>query len=155
MGWRAYDKAGAGKPSYAFGHGLSYTSFDFGKLNVRASTHIASSLNVTVSLSVKNTGSVAGKEVVQIYLAGPASSSIERPARTLEGFAKTRLLQPGEEQTLAVTLPRRSFSVWSVSKHAWLVEAGAYTITAGSSSDCIRASATYNVEQTFTWSGLQ
>lgn len=110
---------------------------------------------VEVKVNVRNTGAVAGREVVQVYLSGPSSSNIDRAARTLEGFAKTRLLEAGEDQTITIRLGRRSFSVWSASEHAWLVESGVYGVQIGSSSDRIQASSEVSVDQSFTWSGLQ
>ena len=125
VGYRYYDKAGK-KVKYPFGHGLSYTSFEYSDLQINENN---------VSLKVKNIGSVAGSEVVQLYIA-PKTEGIFRPERELRGFEKISLLS-GESKTVSFTLDDRSFAVWS---DGWKIPSGEYMIEIGSSSRDIRLS---------------
>ena len=125
VGYRYYDKADKAV-RYPFGHGLSYTSFEYSNLEINGKN---------VNLSIKNTGSVAGSEVVQLYVA-PQTEGIFRPARELRGFEKIHLL-PGESKTVSFTLDDRSFAVWS---GGWTIPSGRYIIEIGSSSRDIRLS---------------
>ena len=105
-------------------------------------------------MKVLNTGSHPGREVVQVYVSAPSSSLVERPAKSLEGFAKTAILNPGESETVSITLPRRSFAYWSTEKCAWVVEQGMYSLqVAGSSADIV-ATVDYNVGTQQEWVGL-
>ena len=130
VGYRYYDKA---KKSvrYPFGHGLSYTSFEYSGLQIN---------DKNVSVSIKNTGNVAGSEVVQLYVA-PKTQGIFRPTRELRGFEKIFLL-PGESKTVSFALDNRSFSVWS---NGWKIPHGEYIIEIGSSSRDIRLSQSINI----------
>ena len=103
MGYRYFDTFG--KPvAYPFGYGLSYTTFGYGKPSVKVNGS-----NVEVSVSVKNTGDVEGKEIVQVYVSAP-KSALEVPAKELKSFAKTRSLKPGESQTLKMVIPVRDLA---------------------------------------------
>ena len=125
VGYRYYDKAD--KPvRYPFGHGLSYTSFEYSNLEISGKN---------VNLSIKNTGYVAGSEVVQLYVA-PKTEGIFRSARELRGFEKIFLL-PGECKTVSFALDDVSFAVWS---DGWRIPSGEYLIEIGSSSRDIRLS---------------
>ena len=88
-------------------------------------------------MRVKNTGKVAGKESVQFYMA-PVDPKIERAVKELKGFAKTKLLKPGESETLSVTLTKRDFAYWDVLTHDWRVDPGKYEIRVGASAADIR-----------------
>ncbi|MBO7354298.1 MAG: fibronectin type III-like domain-contianing protein, partial [Lachnospiraceae bacterium] len=116
---------------FPFGHGLSYTTFGYSGLELKAGDKCA-----TVSFKVKNTGKVAGAEVAQIYV-GKTGSKVFRPLRELKGFEKV-FLAPGEEKEITVELDERAFSYYCVGAHKWCVEPGAYTISVGSSSRDIR-----------------
>ena len=123
VGYRYYDKAG--KPvRYPFGHGLSYTEFEYSDLSVEGRT---------VSVKIRNTGMVRGAEVVQLYIA-PPESGLFRPARELKGFSKVEL-DPGESVTVRFGLDDRSFAVWA---DGWKVPSGTYTVQIGASSRDIR-----------------
>ena len=122
--------------AYPFGFGLSYTTFSFSKPTVKAKGKDA----VEVSITVKNTGSVAGKEVAQVYVQAP-KGKLEKPAQELKAFAKTRELQPGESQVLTMAIPVRDLASFDEAGSQWLTEAGTYTFRIGSSSRDIAASA--------------
>ncbi|MBN2574572.1 MAG: glycoside hydrolase family 3 C-terminal domain-containing protein [Deltaproteobacteria bacterium] len=127
-----------GKPLYPFGHGLSYTTFSYSGLRVVPAA-IGPEESVTVSVEVENTGSRAGDEVVQIYVHDPFAS-VPRPLRELRGFARVRL-DPGQSETVSLSLPAKSLAFWDVAIHGWRVEAGVFDIAVGSSSTDIRAQA--------------
>jgi beta-glucosidase len=124
---------------FPFGHGLSYTTFEYRDLNVKP----GASESATVTLKVKNTGRVAGKEVVQIYVRDVESTAF-RPEKELKGFAKVDL-KPGEETDVTIQLDRRSFSFYDVNRRDWIVESGDFEILAGSSSRDIRLTSTLRV----------
>jgi beta-glucosidase len=127
------------KTAYPFGLGLSYTNFEYGpvKLN-REEFHDG----VTASVTVTNTGKIAGKEVVQLYLSAPGKT-LSKPAEELKGFAKTKLLQPGESQSLTFELTSADLASFDPVSSAWLAEAGTYTIKVGASSLDIRQTKTF------------
>ncbi|HEX5399889.1 MAG TPA: glycoside hydrolase family 3 C-terminal domain-containing protein [Verrucomicrobiae bacterium] len=131
-GYRGYDKDGK-KPLFPFGYGLSYTSFKLSDMKVEKSGG-----EVSVSLDLKNTGGLAGAEVVQIYV-GETGCPVPRPLRELKGFSKLALA-PGESKHLEITLPRDAFAYWSSAVKDWTVDAGhRFTIEAGFSERDIRA----------------
>lgn len=122
IGYRWYQEKGI-EPLFPFGHGLSYTSFDFSDLDVTPSSNGA-----TVSVKVTNTGTRAGAEVAQVYVEFPSSAG--EPPLQLKGFDKVSL-QPGQSSTVSVNLDSRAFSIWN---DGWTVEPGCYDIHVGSSS---------------------
>ena len=132
VGYRYYDKAGVAV-RFPFGYGLSYTQFAYSDLKIEGRT---------VSATVTNTGSTAGAEVVQLYVA-PPKSGLYRPAKELKGFAKVSL-QPGESQTVHFELNDRSFAVWC--DGGWKVPMGSYEILVGASSADIRLHAALTVD---------
>ena len=136
VGYRFFDTFNK-EVAYPFGFGLSYTTFDFSKPVCRVD---ARSTTVTVSITVKNTGSVSGKEVAQVYVQAP-KGRLEKPAQELKAFAKTRELQPGESQTLTMTIPVRDLASFDEANSQWLTEAGTYTFCIGNSSRNIAATA--------------
>ena len=119
-------------PTFPFGYGLSYTTYDYSNLMVVNNTNNT----YTVSLKVKNTGKVAGSEVVQLYVADD-HSKVSRPVKELKGFAKVSL-QPGEEKKISLPLNFRSFAYYDVQSKTWKVEPGNFDILVGSSSADIR-----------------
>ncbi len=133
VGYRYFDTYKV-EPQFAFGHGLSYTTFQYDKLNVQKEA----GKQAVVKLTLKNTGKVAGAEVVQIYVK-QAKPSVERPDKELKAFKKI-FLQPGESKELSVTLNQDAFSYYDDKKNSWVADAGQYTILAGSSSRDIRLS---------------
>ena len=140
VGYRYFDTFNK-EVSYPFGYGLSYTTFAYSKPAVKVSGD-----NVTVSVTVKNTGKVAGKEVVQLYVTAP-KGQLEKPAQELKAFAKTRELQPGESLTLTMEVPVRMLASFDEAGSQWLTEAGNYTFKMGASSRDIRCTATAKVGQ--------
>jgi beta-glucosidase len=127
--------------SYEFGYGLSYTTFEISDLKLSS---IKFDKSITVTVNVKNTGNVAGKEVVQLYLSAPATR-IDKPECELKGFAKTKLLQPGESQTLTFVLESRSLASFDTRASSWVADAGKYTVKVGSSSKNINQTATFDL----------
>ena len=123
--------------AYPFGFGLSYTTFAFSKPVVKAKGKDA----VEVSITVKNTGSVSGKEVAQVYVKAP-KGNLEKPAQELKAFAKSRELKPGESEVLTMTIPVRMLASFDEANSQWLTEAGTYTFCIGNSSRNIAATAT-------------
>ena len=134
VGYRYFDTFNR-EVAYPFGFGLSYTTFEFSKPMVKAKGKDA----VEVSITVKNTGAVAGKEIAQVYVQAP-KGRLEKPAQELKAFAKTRELQPGESQTLTMTIPVRDLASFDEAGSQWLAETGTYTFRIGASSRDIKAS---------------
>ena len=128
VGYRFFDTFNR-EVAYPFGFGLSYTTFEFSKPVVKAKGKDV----VEVSITVKNTGAVSGKEVAQVYVQAP-KGKLEKPAQELKAFAKTRELQPGESQTLTMTIPVRDLASFDEADSQWLTEAGSYTFRIGNSS---------------------
>lgn len=127
--------------SYEFGYGLSYTSFGYSNLVLSSDKFHK---NLRVSVDITNTGEVAGREVVQLYLSAP-SEDLDKPSAELKGFGKTRVLAPGEIQTLTFELTPRSLASFDPSLSAWMAAAGEYTVRVGASSRDIRQSGTFSL----------
>lgn len=130
VGYRYYDKKQL-KPLFPFGYGLSYTTFAYTGIETDRSD-FGEDEALTVRVKVRNTGSRAGKETVQLYVRD-VQCSVPRPDKELKGFAKV-LLQPGEEKTVEFTLSRRAFAFYDEQIHDWRVETGGFEILAGGSS---------------------
>lgn len=135
VGYRGFDRDKT-QPLFPFGYGLSYTTFQYGQPTVQVSSEQAS-----VEVTVRNTGSVAGKEVAQVYVSAPKNKQMDKPVKELKGFAKTRLLQPGESETLRISIPRSELASWNETTHQWQVDSGTYTLQVGASSADIRGKA--------------
>ncbi len=142
VGYRYYDSVKR-DVLFPFGHGLSYTSFEYTGMEADR-TSVTEKETVKVSVSVKNTGDMEGKEVVQIYVA-PPESPVGRPAKELKGFAKVSL-KPGEEKTVTVELDRRAFAYWDEQLHDWKVYRGEYQILAAASAQDICLSCSVQVQ---------
>ena len=132
VGYRYFDSFNK-NVAYPFGYGLSYTTFEYSDAAVKVNGDV-----VTVSITVKNTGKVAGKEIAQVYVAAPAGN-IEKPSHELKGFAKTRELKPGEKQTLTIQMQKRDLASFDEANSQWMTEAGQYAFQIGASSRDIRA----------------
>ncbi|OCX52803.1 glycosyl hydrolase [Mucilaginibacter sp. PPCGB 2223] len=140
VGYRYYDTFNV-KPQYEFGYGLSYTNFSISGLKLNTSTMTK---NLTAAVSVKNTGGVAGKQVVQIYVSAPAKS-IDKPVQELRAFGKTKLLQPGESQVLTFNISVNDLASYHTAQSEWITDAGKYTLKAGASSRDIKQAAVFTV----------
>lgn len=127
--------------AYPFGFGLSYTTFEMGKPSVKANGK-----NIEVSVTIKNTGKVAGKQVAQVYVTAP-KGAYEKPAKELKAFGKTRELKPGESQTLKLTLEKRDLASFDEANSQWKVDAGNYLFQVGTDVESIKGTATLKVAE--------
>ncbi len=128
------------KPLFPFGFGLSYTTFAYNKPISTVANH-----NIIIQTTVTNTGKVAGKEIVQVYATAP-KGSVERPTKELKGFAKTKLLQPGESETLRITIPKEELSYYDETKHGWTLTEGTYTLNVGANVNDIKGKVNVEVK---------
>ena len=144
VGYR-YFEARDIEPLFPFGHGLSYTTFDYLDIGV-SSKHITDAEGLVVTATIANTGEVAGKEVVQLYVSDPVSS-LQRPVKELKGFTKVRLA-PGERRTVRFELDARDFSFYDPRHARWIAESGAFEIGIGASAADIRLSETIEFAST-------
>lgn len=129
--------------SYEFGYGLSYTNFEINNLKLSAEKFNKS---ITISIDVKNTGKVAGREVVQVYLSAP-SLKLEKPEMSLINFGKSKILKPGEKQTLSFEIDAIALSSFDENRSSWVAEAGKYTLKIGNSSKNIVSKSGFNLEK--------
>jgi len=142
VGYRYYDSFNV-PTAYEFGFGMSYTTFEYSDLKLSSNNFTS---NMKVTMTVKNTGKVAGKEVVQLYLAAP-TTVIEKPEKELKGFAKTGLLEPGESQEISFELDSRALASFWTGKSAWVADQGDYEVRIGASSKDIRLKASFNLQK--------
>ncbi|MGM0873438.1 MAG: glycoside hydrolase family 3 C-terminal domain-containing protein [Bacillota bacterium] len=144
VGYRYYDVKHI-EPLFPFGFGLSYTTFEYSNLVINKKD-VKDTDTVEVNVSVKNTGEVAGQEIVQLYVKD-VTSSVIRPEKELKGFEKVEL-QPGEEKTITFTLDKRAFAYYNVDLKDWHVESGDFEILVGKSSKEIVLTENLYVEST-------
>lgn len=142
IGYRWFEQQNI-KPLFAFGHGLSYTNFVLNDIKLSASK-ISGDDSITVSATVKNTGKVAGAEVVQLYL-HDLESSVDRPVKELKGFEKI-MLKPGERKTISISLNKRDLSFWDERTNDWLPESGEFEVLLGTALDDIRLKAKFTYQ---------
>jgi beta-glucosidase len=147
VGYRYYDKKRIA-PLFPFGFGLSYTTFEYGDLELR-STGIGPDDTLEVSIEVANTGSRRGQEVVQVYVRD-VEARLQRPEKELKAFAKVAL-EPGERKTVKVTLNRESLAYFDDRSGEWVAEEGAFEVLVGASSQDIRAMALFQLIGTARW----
>ncbi|MFD9126692.1 glycoside hydrolase family 3 C-terminal domain-containing protein [Kitasatospora sp. NPDC059571] len=140
LGYRGWLRTGTA-PAYWFGHGLGYGNWEY--LAAEVPRRVAAGAGLTVRVDLRNTGVRASREVVQVYLARPASS-VERPVRWLAGFAAVRA-EPGERVTAEVTVSARALAHWSVAERRWLAEPGGFTVLVGPSAGHLPLSAPVDV----------
>ena len=126
--------------SFPFGYGLSYTTFDYGTPTVKRDGD-----NVVIEVNVKNTGKVAGKESVQLYVVAP-KGKLDKPSHELKAFAKTGLLQPGESQTLTMTVNPADLASYDEEEVAWVTDGGAYKFVVAASSRDPRGEVVVNID---------
>ena len=130
------------KPLFAFGHGLSYTDFGYGEAKA-ARTSMKENGTLSVSVDVTNTGDVAGKEVIQLYI-GDNEASVARPVKELKGFRKIAL-EPGQKQTVTFEITPEMLKFFDADKHEWVLEKGKFTAFIGAASDDIRTQVEFEV----------
>lgn len=142
VGYRWADKHDV-EPLFPFGHGLSYTDFTYGKAKCRK-TSVKAGAVVKVSVDVTNSGDVAGKEVVQLYI-GDEESALERPVKELKGFRKV-YLEPGQTKTVTFGITPDDLKYFDDVQHDWVLEPGRFTAYVGSSSRDIRTEVSFEVK---------
>jgi beta-glucosidase len=140
VGYRSYE-ARRIEPRFAFGHGLSYTTFAYGELTVGRQAAMGTVDALEIAVDVTNTGARAGAEVVQLYVRD-VEASLRRPEKELKGFAKV-VIEPGRTERVRFTLDDRAFSFWDTQSGGWRVEPGEFELLVGASSADIRARAGY------------
>ena len=131
------------KPQFAFGHGLSYTTFAYGKATADKKT-IAQGETITVSVPVTNTGKREGMEVVQLYISDP-KCSVDRPVKELKGFEKVSL-KPGETKTVTFTIGTDALSYFDAQRHQWVAEPGQFVAHIAAASDDVRSSVKFELK---------
>ena len=139
VGYRYFDTNNC-QVAYPFGYGLSYTTFEYSKPVVKQKGE-----EIEVSVTIKNTGRMAGKEVAQVYVTAP-KGQLDKPAKELKTFGKTRELKPGESETLRMTLQRRDLASFDEAQSAWVVDGGTYLFKIGANVSDIRATAQLNIK---------
>ena len=143
LGYRHFDRSKV-QPLFAFGYGLSYTTFQYSGLSISPSSADLSA-PVNVSFNIKNNGPREGAEIAEIYV-GDSHASVPRPVKELKGFAKVHL-RPGETKRVTVSLDRRAFSFYDVEKNNWKAEPGKFSILVGSSSEKIERQGEFTLSQ--------
>jgi beta-glucosidase len=138
VGYRYYDTFNV-KPAYEFGFGLSYTTFEYGGLKILKTEN-----SIKVSFTITNTGRFPGKEVAQIYIRAP-KGAVDKPFHELKGFHKTKLLNPGESETVEVEIDLRDISSFNCG--LWILEKGEYEVRVGASSRDIRLTGTFIIDE--------
>ena len=140
VGYRYFDSFDV-PVSYPFGYGLSYTTFEYSDTKIAQKNDI-----YDISVAVKNTGKYEGKEVVQVYISAPDNKAANKPAKELKAFAKTKLLKPGESQTLTLSITVPELASFDEAASAWVVAEGEYQFLVGASSQDIKATLTAPVK---------
>lgn len=143
VGYRAFDKNNT-KVSYPFGFGMSYTTFDYSNISVKEENG-----NFVVSVTVTNSGKVAGKESVQVYVSAPGKDLV-KPVKELRAFGKTQLLAPGKAETLSFVIDPKNLASFNEDLSSWVTEAGKYKVLVGASALDIRQSAEFSIAK--VWS---
>ena len=136
VGYRHFDKHDI-EPQFPFGHGLSYTTFEYGDLK------IVPGEPVQISLNVRNRGAREGAEVVQLYVRD-VQSSVDRPVKELKAFRRV-VLKPGETQTISFALDKSALAFYDVTRKDWVAEPGTFEVLVGASSRDIRLKVTFEL----------
>lgn len=144
VGYRHFDKENMAV-SYPFGYGLSYTTFSYSKPVVKAAKD-----GFTATVTVTNTGKVAGKEAVEVYVSAPAGG-LDKPEKELKTFAKTKLLKPGESQTLSFSVPAYDLASFNEAANRWETAAGTYIVRFNSDALTCKASGNFKIAKARTW----
>ncbi|MBR5687793.1 MAG: glycoside hydrolase family 3 C-terminal domain-containing protein [Prevotella sp.] len=140
VGYRYFDSFGV-PVAYPFGYGLSYTTFGYENMSVTEANGV-----YTVKVDVKNTGDKAGRNVVELFVAAPDSKKVNKPEKELRNYAKTRLLQPGQMETVTMTVATEDLASFNEKASAWKTDAGVYTFMICSSANDVEAKATAKVK---------
>jgi len=140
VGYRYYNSFNV-KPAYEFGYGMSYTDFKFSNLTLNSKSL---DKTITATVTITNTGKVAGKEVAQLYITAP-SAKLDKPSMELKAFGKTNLLQPGQSQQLTFTISAEDLASFDTDATSWIADAGTYTVKVGSSSASIKQTASFSL----------
>ncbi|MCM1263687.1 MAG: glycoside hydrolase family 3 C-terminal domain-containing protein [Butyrivibrio sp.] len=138
-GYRYFDKEHI-TPAFCFGHGLSYTKYEYSNLTIKQEKNAG---RVKVTFNIKNTGKVAGQETAQLYIA-PIAPKVERPIKELKAYKKIKLM-PGRSGKVTLTLNRKDFAYFDVEDHGFRADAGDYAILVGASCDDIRLKSVYTL----------
>jgi beta-glucosidase len=141
---------------FFFSHGLSYTTFEYSDLKLSTPSVVDGDVKLTATVTVKNTGSVAGSEVVQLYTTIPSNQDpahIQVP-RSLRAFSKVHDLAPGASTTVELALDKYAVSYWEPTIGRWVVENAEYVVEVGPSSAVLPLQATFAIERGFEWNGL-
>ena len=144
VGYRYFDTFDK-EVMYPFGYGLSYTTFDMETTSCKVEND-----KVNVTVTVTNTGDYAGKEVIQVYYSAP-DGELEKPEKELAAYAKTKLLQPGESETVTISYDVRNMASYSEKEAAWVAESGTYKILVGDSSAEVKEAGTWAVDETLQY----
>lgn len=139
VGYRYFDTFGV-PVSYPFGYGLSYTSFTYADLQI-----FTGDRDFSIRCTVKNTGSVPGKEIAQLYISAPGQD-MDKPAKELKGFIKTPILQPGESCEISFRIDDSDLASFDENKHSWVIEAGMYKASVGTSSSVLPLQESFQVK---------
>lgn len=153
VGYKHYQHRGIA-PQFAFGHGLSYTTFTYSDLQLSAPVVADGDFGLTATLTVTNTGNLAGSEVVQLYVSMPKTSDVTHPELVLRAFRKVKDLAPGASQQVIVTLDKYAVSYWEESITRWVAERGEYGVKVGASSCSLPLAATFVVNKGLEWNGV-
>ncbi|KAF8437627.1 glycoside hydrolase family 3 protein [Boletus edulis BED1] len=153
VGYKHFQHRGIA-PQFAFGHGLSYTTFALSDLELSTPTIANGEFSLTATVTVTNTGSVAGSEVVQLYVSMPKTSELTHPPRLLRAFGKAKDLAPGARMRVVLALDKIAVSYWDDRIGRWVIERGEYGVSVGPSSDVLPLTASFVVDKTVEWSGL-
>ncbi|KAI0669358.1 beta-glucosidase [Trametes maxima] len=144
------------EPLWHFGHGLSYTTFEYSDFSLSEPKIVNGDLDLTASLKVTNTGSVTGTEVVQLYVSYPTTSELTHPPLALKAFAKVSNLAPGKSETVKLALDKYAVSYWETRISRWVIDDGVYVARVGRSSapEALKLSAEFKIAKRFEWNGL-
>jgi len=145
VGYRYYTTFDV-KTAYPFGYGLSYTNFKYSGLKLNSKVFNGA---ITASVTVTNTGDVAGREIVQLYVNAP-SKNLQKPSEELRAFGKTKELAPGQSQTLTFTLKAKDLESFDTALSGWVAEAGKYQVKIGASSTDIKQTADFTLAKSIT-----
>lgn len=132
---------------------MSYTTFEYSDLKVTDASVSEGDISAKATLTLKNTGSIVGAEVVQLYVSWPGTSTLVHPPNTLKAFKKV-VLEPGQSTTVELALDKYAVSSWYERLNSWVAEKGVYTVSVGGASDKLPLSATLTMPKVLEWKGL-